>query len=276
MNKNTLLWVVVVFVLAIAVGIFLVWLYQRPQVNTSETETKTTEPELLGGDRDEHGCIGSAGYVWCEPKQKCLRPWEEACEEPEESSSAEDVIPADDRILLTAANTQEYCDPAVNLDACAAEDFNTEAATLTANYVNKAKGISVALPYNPDWGSANYKIEPYEEVGDYVYFGPMSQFEGGGWARPYWVLGFVPAQSADDLINQIMTSPETLSGGQPEKVTINGLQVVKYEEMGLGTHYMMEVIGEKSNYRFVASSFGDDPAAAWRNLENIVKTVKLI
>lgn len=20
----------------------------------------------LGGDRDEHGCIGSAGYVWCE------------------------------------------------------------------------------------------------------------------------------------------------------------------------------------------------------------------
>lgn len=38
------------------------------------------EPEsLLGGDRDEHGCIGSAGYSWCEPKQKCIRPWEEKC-----------------------------------------------------------------------------------------------------------------------------------------------------------------------------------------------------
>ena len=23
----------------------------------------------LGGDRDEHGCIGSAGYVWCEVQQ---------------------------------------------------------------------------------------------------------------------------------------------------------------------------------------------------------------
>ena len=22
---------------------------------------------LVGGDRDEHGCIGSAGYVWCSP-----------------------------------------------------------------------------------------------------------------------------------------------------------------------------------------------------------------
>ncbi len=35
---------------------------------------------LLGGDRDEHGCIPSAGYSWCEVKQKCLRTWEEACE----------------------------------------------------------------------------------------------------------------------------------------------------------------------------------------------------
>lgn len=36
---------------------------------------------MLGGDRDEHGCIGSAGYTWCEPKEKCLRIWEEECYE---------------------------------------------------------------------------------------------------------------------------------------------------------------------------------------------------
>ena len=35
---------------------------------------------LLGGDRDEHGCIPSAGYIWCEKLQKCIRPWEEKCE----------------------------------------------------------------------------------------------------------------------------------------------------------------------------------------------------
>lgn len=35
---------------------------------------------LLGGDRDEHGCIGSAGYMWCETSGKCVRPWEESCE----------------------------------------------------------------------------------------------------------------------------------------------------------------------------------------------------
>lgn len=37
-------------------------------------------PKLVGGDKDEHGCIGSAGYSWCETKQKCLREWEEKCE----------------------------------------------------------------------------------------------------------------------------------------------------------------------------------------------------
>jgi hypothetical protein len=33
----------------------------------------------VGGDRDEHGCIGSAGYSWCAVKNKCLRTWEENC-----------------------------------------------------------------------------------------------------------------------------------------------------------------------------------------------------
>ena len=35
------------------------------------------DKNIVGGDRDEHGCIGSAGYSWCAPKNKCLRIWEE-------------------------------------------------------------------------------------------------------------------------------------------------------------------------------------------------------
>lgn len=33
--------------------------------------------ELVGDDKDEHGCIGSAGYSWSEEKQECVRPWEQ-------------------------------------------------------------------------------------------------------------------------------------------------------------------------------------------------------
>lgn len=40
---------------------------------------KQSEP-IIGGDKDEHGCLIAAGYSWCEAKQKCLRTWEEPCE----------------------------------------------------------------------------------------------------------------------------------------------------------------------------------------------------
>jgi len=33
-----------------------------------------------GADRDDHGCIGSAGYSWCAREAKCVRPWELAKE----------------------------------------------------------------------------------------------------------------------------------------------------------------------------------------------------
>lgn len=34
------------------------------------------KPAAPGSDRDEHGCIASAGYRWCEAEKECVRPWE--------------------------------------------------------------------------------------------------------------------------------------------------------------------------------------------------------
>ena len=49
--------------------------------NTSKQEKKTEdgavkEAKLVGSDRDEHGCIASAGYQWSELLQDCIRPFE--------------------------------------------------------------------------------------------------------------------------------------------------------------------------------------------------------
>ncbi|PSD27822.1 hypothetical protein C7E18_06130 [Stenotrophomonas maltophilia] len=41
----------------------------------ADGKPSTTTPRV-GGDRDAHGCIGSAGYHWCEHSQRCERPWE--------------------------------------------------------------------------------------------------------------------------------------------------------------------------------------------------------
>ena len=44
------------------------------------------KPRLPGSDRDEYGCIGSAGYSWCARTNQCERPWELAEQEGFENS----------------------------------------------------------------------------------------------------------------------------------------------------------------------------------------------
>ena len=38
---------------------------------------KEKAPVLIGGDRNEHACIASAGYTWSQTRQACVRVWEE-------------------------------------------------------------------------------------------------------------------------------------------------------------------------------------------------------
>ncbi len=37
---------------------------------------KLNQGKMVGGGRDVHGCIGTAGYSWCESTKQCERPWE--------------------------------------------------------------------------------------------------------------------------------------------------------------------------------------------------------
>ncbi len=57
-------------------------IYTKTQfVITGPSGASAATTMMPGSDRDSHGCIGSAGYTWCEAKQKCLRIWEEPCTE---------------------------------------------------------------------------------------------------------------------------------------------------------------------------------------------------
>lgn len=67
-----------IFLIIIVLGAF--FLLNRPKSNSQDNNLPDNSQNIVGGDRDEHGCIGSAGYSWCETKQKCLRVWEEPCE----------------------------------------------------------------------------------------------------------------------------------------------------------------------------------------------------
>lgn len=77
-------------VLAIGGGAYYIETKNAPvKENIVDNNTTTPSNNLPGGDKDEHGCIGSAGYSWCEVKNKCLRTWEEKCEV---SATSEDGI----------------------------------------------------------------------------------------------------------------------------------------------------------------------------------------
>ena len=47
---------------------------------SSQPGTSAENNPLIGSDRDDHGCISSAGYRWCATENECVRPWELAKE----------------------------------------------------------------------------------------------------------------------------------------------------------------------------------------------------
>lgn len=60
-----------VVICAVFSGVMLI---AGEDLNTSDR----SEPQsiMVGGDRDIHGCIASAGYLWCAKTEHCERPWE--------------------------------------------------------------------------------------------------------------------------------------------------------------------------------------------------------
>lgn len=55
--------------------------YEKVTSSVDNAIFRTSSPiqKMVGGDKDEHGCIGAAGYIWCESKSRCINVSEESC-----------------------------------------------------------------------------------------------------------------------------------------------------------------------------------------------------
>ena len=49
---------------------------KKGEVKEEKVNTEETQEPLVGADRDEHGCITSAGFSWSELQQTCVQLWE--------------------------------------------------------------------------------------------------------------------------------------------------------------------------------------------------------
>ena len=71
-NKNLLLILGLGIVVVGGIGLFL---FKETETTLVQTEP-VKEEELIGGNRDEHGCLGPAGYSYDEEIGACIRYWE--------------------------------------------------------------------------------------------------------------------------------------------------------------------------------------------------------
>ncbi len=59
----------------------IIWVGCKPQAKTVQLELSKKDDNvkksglLLGGDRDEQGCIGTTGYTWSVLYNDCIRQW---------------------------------------------------------------------------------------------------------------------------------------------------------------------------------------------------------
>ena len=74
-KKNIIIFLVFILIIVLAGA------YSFVKIYLAEQEEEDQQQQIIGGDQDEHGCMLMAGYSWCDAEQKCIRPWEEGCED---------------------------------------------------------------------------------------------------------------------------------------------------------------------------------------------------
>ena len=68
-------------------------------ISAESAQFSIASEKIIGGQKDESGCLIAAGYSWCEAKQKCLRTWEQYCTA---AVSTTTVFTCDDKKTITA------------------------------------------------------------------------------------------------------------------------------------------------------------------------------
>lgn len=66
------------FALSVSALVFAACNNSTPEQTNDTAEDPTTPQQgtMVGGDRDEHGCIGSAGYSWSALRGECIQVFE--------------------------------------------------------------------------------------------------------------------------------------------------------------------------------------------------------
>ena len=173
------------------------------------------------------------------------------------------------RIYLTPENIRGYspdCNP----------NFNLDPADTVINFTDFERGVSLDIPYNSLWGNNKYAINPFDDHGKFIAFGPIIVGDACSWVRTY-IISFLAVKTEEQIIEEVKNYPELDSG--PDVITINGLTVVKYltYSYGIGCVWpTLVVIGERYNYSFSPICGQIDFEDTFNFFEQIIESLSLI
>ena len=93
MNRSAFVIILILIVAALGLGAYFL--------------TPKTQAPVIGGDRDEHGCLGPAGYLWNEEVGACLRSFEITPDIMETAKIAVDAIGQSYALTVVSFNSYE-------------------------------------------------------------------------------------------------------------------------------------------------------------------------
>ncbi|WP_353184056.1 hypothetical protein [Parapedobacter lycopersici] len=122
------------------------------QTSADATQNSVTEPQAVGGEKDEHGCLPSTGSTWSELRQDCIQVFDVGVRlNPVNSQEGEAVFSAfavfnDDRSKLELFLPEDGEKPILTRSGDVsyqngAYRFDTKDSSL---YINGSKQFSIA------------------------------------------------------------------------------------------------------------------------------------
>ncbi|MFO0704773.1 MAG: hypothetical protein U0517_02225 [Candidatus Andersenbacteria bacterium] len=205
----------------------------------------------------------------------------EAQNNAESNNATQPLLPTDERILLTPDALAQYSHTPEGSPICDAQFVNS-AATTSVTYTNATHGFSVALPYNPDWGTEQYRLAPFDELRKPIddgtgkvkattQYGPMGVGEGCGWYRGLSV-SVREARDLEQIKADLQNYPPSLA---PREHALGKLKTVEYDVGALCGAPTIEVLGDTYNLVFAQLCGTDEVEKDIVKLRETVKTVEL-
>jgi hypothetical protein len=209
-----------------------------------------------------------------------IKTLEEEAKEPKTTKSEESDEPvvADTRTLVGPSGTVAFGYEAQ--DACG-NKFVEDEPTTTEPLKATELGFSFDVPYNPDWGTSECRVTPYDffDVEDKgsngISFGPLSAGEGGV-GRSYSLLA-IDSRTATQAISAIkQEQAEFLSEG-PTRSSVGDLTIVSYGiSGGLCPIPLIEIIGEDHNYLLNLGCTDEDMSDEFVFMKDILEGFSLL